>query len=93
MILNAPNVDVNKANFLGWTPLHEACFYNRIEIVKLLLLHGANATLRTKNSALPYHFASHLDVRELLSELGGKSAVHHSVFITTLQMLLCSVGA
>ncbi len=35
-------------NRIGWTALHEACFYNRVETVKTLLLSGADATLRTR---------------------------------------------
>jgi len=32
----------DQCNHLGWAPLHEATFYNRIETCKLLLLSGAN---------------------------------------------------
>lgn len=65
----------DEANHLGWTALHEAAFYNRIEVVKLLLYHGANAGLRTKCGALPYHLASLKVVRELLKDMGGAEAV------------------
>lgn len=43
----------DQTNSLGWTPMHEACFYNRIEVVKLLLLSGANATSRTRGGGPP----------------------------------------
>jgi ankyrin repeat protein len=36
----------DNSNFLGWTALHEACFYNRIETVKVLLLSGSMADRR-----------------------------------------------
>lgn len=47
----------DNANKLGWTALHEACFYNRIETVKTLLLGGANASIRTRSGALPYQLS------------------------------------
>jgi ankyrin repeat protein len=74
LLLNA-GADVNQSNFLGWTSLHEACFYNRLEIVKRLLISGADATLRTRSQALPYHFASHPGIREVIEELGGEGSV------------------
>eukprot|EP01035_Chromulina_nebulosa_P019811 gene19811-25755_t len=39
-VLIDSGADKDKPNALGWTPLHEACFYNRIETVKTLLLAG-----------------------------------------------------
>lgn len=62
-------------NRLGWTALHEACFYHRIETVKTLLLAGADATLRTNKGALPYHLAGLQDIRTMLQEIGGDAAV------------------
>jgi ankyrin repeat protein len=65
----------NQANTLGWTALHEACFYNRVEVVKVLLLSGANATLRTRGGALPYHLAGLQVMRAMLLEMGGPEAI------------------
>ena len=65
----------NQTNSLGWTPLHEACFYNRAEVVKTLLLSGANVTCRTLSGALPYHLASLQMIRVMLTEMGGPDAV------------------
>lgn len=62
-------------NVVGWTPLHEACFYNRIETVKTLLLHGADATARTHTGALPYHLASIQTIRDMIGDMGGDSAL------------------
>jgi len=61
-------------NRLGWTALHEACFYNRIETVKTLLLGGCNATLRTRQGALPYHLACIPDIKKMLETMGGAAA-------------------
>lgn len=62
-------------NNIGWTALHEACFYNRIETVKILLLRGADVTLRTRLGALPYHLAGLQEVRTMLKNMGGPGAV------------------
>eukprot|EP01035_Chromulina_nebulosa_P022565 gene22565-29219_t len=65
----------NLPNNLGWNALHEACFYNRIEIVKTLLLAGADPALRTKLGALPYHLAGLNEIRNMLKDMGGSDAV------------------
>ena len=62
-------------NRIGWTALHEACFYNRMETVKTLLLGGASATVRTKQGALPYHLACIPEIRNMLESMGGAEAV------------------
>mmetsp|Transcript_32171 Transcript_32171/g.54252 ORF Transcript_32171/g.54252 Transcript_32171/m.54252 type:complete len:684 (+) Transcript_32171:94-2145(+) len=63
------------SNRLGWTALHEACFYNRMETVKALLLSGASATVRTRQGALPYHLACIPEIRDMIENMGGKEAV------------------
>jgi ankyrin repeat protein len=47
----------NMANHIGWMAIHEACFYNRIETVKILLLAGADSSIRTNSGSLPFHLA------------------------------------
>ena len=37
----------DQKNSLGWTPLHEACYFNHLDTVQLLLVHGADPL--TKN--------------------------------------------
>lgn len=66
---------MDQTNFLGWSALHEACFYNRTDVVKKLLIHGANAALRTNKGALPYHLSSLSAIKEILTELGGQGTV------------------
>ncbi len=65
----------DQCNYLGWTALHEACFYHRIETVKTLLLSGANAASRTNKGALPYHLAGLQEIRSMLQDMGGVEAV------------------
>ena len=60
---------------MGWTALHEACFYHRIESVKVLLLAGSDPTLRTKRGALPYHLAGLAEIRSMLENMGGPGAI------------------
>lgn len=62
-------------NKLGWTALHEACFFNRVETVKTLLLAGCRGDLRTRSGALPFHLASLKMVREMLQDMGGPGSV------------------
>eukprot|EP00595_Chromulina_sp_UTEXLB2642_P001275 CAMPEP_0196766534 /NCGR_PEP_ID=MMETSP1095-20130614/26012_1 /TAXON_ID=96789 ORGANISM="Chromulina nebulosa, Strain UTEXLB2642" /NCGR_SAMPLE_ID=MMETSP1095 /ASSEMBLY_ACC=CAM_ASM_000446 /LENGTH=568 /DNA_ID=CAMNT_0042129021 /DNA_START=61 /DNA_END=1764 /DNA_ORIENTATION=+ len=74
-VLIDSGADKDKPNALGWTPLHEACFYNRIETVKTLLLAGANPCHRTRIGALPYHLTGFQVLRSMLSDIGGPKAV------------------
>jgi len=74
MLVNA-GAPKDQCNSLGWTALHEACFYNRIEVVKILMINGANAGIRTKSGALPYHFAGLSMIRNMLKDMGGPDAV------------------
>ena len=69
-MLEDERTDINAANSIGWTALHEACFYNRREIVQLLLLKGADVTLRTFSShATPYHLTNDAAVQEFMVSL------------------------
>jgi len=43
--------DVNGVGRYGWTPLIEAAFWGRLEIVRLLLDRGANADAKAERDA------------------------------------------
>ena len=73
---------INLANALGWTALHEAAFFNQEEIVKLLLVYGADATIRNKQGMLPYHLSSSTEVRKAIEDIGGKEAIAEMKFMT-----------
>ena len=44
-------------------------------MVKVLMLSGANASLRTRGGALPYHLAGLQIVRTMLQDMGGPEVV------------------
>lgn len=40
----------DQQNELGWTPLHEACYFNHLDTVQLLLVHGADPLVKNVSS-------------------------------------------
>ena len=52
------SVDVDARNEDSWTSLHFAAFQGRTEVARVLLEHGANATLETKMGETALHKAS-----------------------------------
>ena len=44
--------DTDQKNSVGWTPLHEACYFNHLDTVQLLLVHGADATIKNVSTKL-----------------------------------------
>jgi ankyrin repeat protein len=51
-------VDVNARTKNKFTPLHSAAFEGRLEIVRLLLDHGANANAENESSETALHVVS-----------------------------------
>ena len=43
---------------VGWTALHEACYYNSYDAAKLLLEHGAFASVEGPDKETPLHDAA-----------------------------------
>ena len=68
---------INVRDNCGWTPLHEACNYGNVEIVNLLLEHGAAVSDRGGKhceGVTPLHDAAtcgHIDVMETLLKNGA----------------------
>ncbi|KAM5134212.1 ankyrin repeat domain-containing protein 27 isoform 2-T2 [Callospermophilus lateralis] len=48
---------VNVTNLDGSSPLHVAALHGRVDLIALLLKHGANAGARNTNQAVPLHLA------------------------------------
>ena len=66
---------LDQKNSLGWTPLHETCFYNRVDTVRALLTAGASSAIRSRSGALPYHLSGLQSIRSVIQELGGPGSV------------------
>lgn len=55
--------DKDQPNGMGWTPLHEACYFNHLDTVQLLLVHGADPTIKNvRGGTIVGCAARHLDV-------------------------------
>ncbi|PHZ12613.1 ankyrin, partial [Rhizopus microsporus ATCC 52813] len=67
--------DPNEKDYAGWTPLHEAALRGQIDVIKLLIKHGADVNARGGEELdTPLHDATennHCDVVELLLENGA----------------------
>lgn len=44
-LITVGNVSVNSQDNAGWTPLHEACCSNHLNVAELLLKAGADANM------------------------------------------------
>jgi ankyrin repeat protein len=65
--LLAKNLNVNKQNIAGWTPLHCACYNGHLAIVKLFLEHGADYTLRTNRGQTAFDLVTDPELEGYLS--------------------------
>ena len=62
-------VNVNFFDQDGQTALHHCCMDGKLNFVKLLLRHGANARLTNRDGWSPVHIASYMGHSEILSYL------------------------
>ena len=65
---------VNVSDVDGYTPLHRACYNNRIEVVKYLIENGANLSAQTIDGWQPIHSAAqwgHVNVVRILVSSGA----------------------
>ncbi|KAK7871443.1 hypothetical protein R5R35_010829 [Gryllus longicercus] len=88
----------------GYTPLHRACYNDHVEIVDILLEHGADIHARTKDQWQPLHSACMWNNTKCVAKLlehgadvnatseGGQTPLHlaagNSESIATLALLL-----
>ncbi|ALC38782.1 CG8679 [Drosophila busckii] len=69
--LESPELEVNVRCEGNMTALHIAAIYGRVELVRLLLQHGASADLIDDENKLPVHYAieeCHFEVLQLLRD-------------------------
>ncbi len=52
-----PNSDYYTREHCGYTPLHRACYYNRLRIAELLIKFGAIVTTAHNDGWTPLHYA------------------------------------
>ena len=58
--------DKNKANNYGQTPLHWAAYFNHLEMVLLLMRHGAHLNVRTTARELPMDMTQNEQIRQAI---------------------------
>ena len=65
--------DVNAKDKDGWTLLHRASFWNRIDIAKFLIENGADVNAKDKNGETPLYLVSWdlVDIAKFLIENGA----------------------
>ncbi|XP_063155839.1 tonsoku-like protein [Candoia aspera] len=84
---------LNSRDYCGWTPLHEACNHGHLEIVRLLLDHGAAVDDPGGpgcEGITPLHDAlncGHFDVAELLIQRGASVLLRSATGLSPLGTL------
>jgi ankyrin repeat protein len=93
LLLLERGVDVNARDKNGWTSLLLAAFNGRVEVTKVLLDHGANAKLETKEGDTALHIMSEvkydseerrIGIAQLLLEHGVNIHAENGFFATAL---------
>ena len=69
-LLSLPNILIDTEDDKGWTPLHVACFYNNLEVVKVLLMKGASLTKKVNQG---HHCATPKVPAEVFQEILDES--------------------
>ena len=57
LLLESPNIVIDKPNLQGYTPLHFACVGQNIDIIAMLLEKGADMFYKTDKGYTPFHIA------------------------------------
>ena len=82
-------------NKAGWAPIHYAAQENRVDVLKMFVLLGANPKFQTVGGFTPFHVAvqfGHIDIISLLFEIGDGIKVDdsaksgHMLYILQLNM-------
>ena len=78
---------VDVSNVYGWTALHHATMRNRIDVIKLLLLEGADVNKQNDGKETPLHLAAQFnktEVARLLIQNGADVNIRNDVNETPL---------
>lgn len=67
-------VPLNAVNKLGWTALHEAAYHNRVAIVKLLIVYGADVFVKTEKGSVAKDLTVHSEIRSMLEDIAKHTA-------------------
>ncbi|KDO27104.1 hypothetical protein SPRG_07815 [Saprolegnia parasitica CBS 223.65] len=67
-------VDKNAVNALHWTALHEAAYHNRSEIVRTLVVHGADVLVKTARGAIASQLTISMEIKTMLDDVGEAQA-------------------
>lgn len=70
---------VNHQIFTGDTALHCAVEKNNVDIVRCLLRHGANLSIKNEPGLTPLFVASHVNSLECLQELAKSAEANHGM--------------
>jgi ankyrin repeat protein len=74
----APKIDINAGDRIGWTPLHFAVWNGHKEVIQLLLQAHARPCAEDNQGQTPLHIAAargNIEVMALLVEAGSKITV------------------
>ncbi|XP_061674250.1 SMC5-SMC6 complex localization factor protein 1 isoform X2 [Syngnathoides biaculeatus] len=81
-ILAKPGIDVNVKDYVGWTPLHEACNYGSTACVEALLRHQPAPLINyVVDGISPLHDAllnGHMDIAKILLEAAGSELLQQA---------------
>jgi len=72
--LLAKELDIDRKNILGETPLHFAAFHNQQEIVKLLLDNHADPTIMNNDRLKPFELTHDSEIQRILGEAENRWA-------------------
>jgi len=85
------NANINNPDNCSYVPLHHAAYYGHIEIVKLLLMHGAHNSINAQSctGSTPLYYAvyrNHIEIVKLLVDAGASITLKNKDHETALDL-------